>query len=89
MFRTSCASPTAPVETKGAKATPASQAHLGSHNLEAGHQIVEMEECGFGSRLNCSQFQSFKPYTSEIVVQVIHLFIASSLIEIMNVFVRL
>jgi hypothetical protein len=48
-----------------------------------------MEDCGVGSRLNCSQFEGLQPYTGEMVLQVIHLFIESSLFEIMNVSVRL
>jgi hypothetical protein len=51
--------------------------------------VGEMEDCGVGSRLNCSQFEGLQPYTGEMVVQVIHLFIESSLFEIMNVYVRL
>jgi hypothetical protein len=89
MFRPPRACSTAPVETGGAETTLTSQMRLGMQDLEAGHRVREMQDCGVGSRLNCSQFEGLEPYTGEIVVQVIHLFIVYSLFEIMIVSVWL
>lgn len=53
MFRPPRACSTAPVETGDAETTLSSQMRLGMQDLEAGHRVREMQDCGVGSRLNC------------------------------------